>query len=66
VVFLYKVEPGPADRSFGIHVAKLAGVPKPVLERATDILHQLEKGTMKQAHEKQSLQPELFQEDVRL
>jgi DNA mismatch repair protein MutS len=47
VVFLYRVEPGSADRSFGIHVAKLAGVPKPVLERATDILHQLEKGTMK-------------------
>ena len=64
VVFLYKVEPGPADRSFGIHVAKLAGVPKPVLERATDILHQLEKGTMKLDRKGQSPQPELFQEDL--
>ena len=31
VVFLHKVEPGPADRAYGIHVAKLAGVPKPVV-----------------------------------
>jgi DNA mismatch repair protein MutS len=42
VVFLHKVEPGPADRAYGIHVAKLAGVPKPVLERAQTLLHVLE------------------------
>jgi DNA mismatch repair protein MutS len=38
VVFLHKVEPGPADRAYGIHVAKLAGVPKTVLNRAAALL----------------------------
>ena len=42
VVFLHKVEPGPADRAYGIHVAKLAGVPARVLERAKDLLHGFE------------------------
>ncbi len=42
VVFLHKVEPGPADRAYGIHVAKLAGVPASVLERARVLLHRLE------------------------
>ncbi len=42
LVFLHKVEPGPADKSYGIHVAKLAGVPSVVLKRAQQILHQLE------------------------
>jgi DNA mismatch repair protein MutS len=60
VVFLHKVEPGPADRSFGIHVAKLAGVPKPVLERAKDILSKLEKGNMKFDQKSGAQQPELF------
>jgi DNA mismatch repair protein MutS len=60
VVFLHKVEPGPADRSFGIHVAKLAGVPKPVLQRAEDILRKLEKGKMKPDSKSRDGQPELF------
>src|SRR4029077_13369373 len=42
VVFLHKVEPGPADRAYGIHVAKLAGVPKKVLTRAQSLLQTLE------------------------
>ncbi len=42
VVFLYKVLPGGADRSYGIHVAQLAGLPKPVVQRADEILRQLE------------------------
>ncbi len=42
VIFLHKVEPGPADRSFGIHVARLAGVPKAVVERAEVLLKTLE------------------------
>jgi DNA mismatch repair protein MutS len=42
VVFLHKVESGPADRAYGIHVAKLAGVPQKVLERAQTLLHTLE------------------------
>ena len=42
VVFLHKIVPGAADKSYGIHVARLAGVPKEVIERAKDILFQLE------------------------
>lgn len=43
LVFLHEVAAGSADRSYGIHVAKLAGLPQAVLARAADILHQLEK-----------------------
>ncbi len=42
VVFLHKIVPGGADRSYGIHVAQLAGLPAPVIQRATEILTQLE------------------------
>ncbi len=42
VVFLHKIIPGRADRSYGIHVAQLAGLPKPVIQRANEILRQLE------------------------
>jgi DNA mismatch repair protein MutS len=42
VVFLHKIVPGSADKSYGIHVARLAGVPKTVNERAKQILAQLE------------------------
>ncbi|MCL5958815.1 MAG: DNA mismatch repair protein MutS, partial [Chloroflexi bacterium] len=42
VVFLRKIVPGGADRSYGIHVAQLAGLPKSVIRRATDILVDLE------------------------
>lgn len=43
VVFLHKILPGATDQSFGIHVAKIAGVPLPVIERAKDVLLNLEK-----------------------
>jgi len=43
VAFLHKVEPGAADRSYGIQVARLAGVPGPVLQRAREILTNLER-----------------------
>jgi len=43
IVFLYQIVPGGADQSYGIHVARLAGVPAPVLERAREILKFLEK-----------------------
>jgi DNA mismatch repair protein MutS len=43
VVFLHKIVPGATDQSFGIHVAKIAGVPMPVIERAKDVLLNLEK-----------------------
>jgi DNA mismatch repair protein MutS len=42
VVFLHRVVPGGADRSYGIHVAQLAGLPADVTDRARDALHDLE------------------------
>jgi DNA mismatch repair protein MutS len=42
VIFLHKIAPGNADKSYGIHVAKLAGVPEPVLDRAAAVLETLE------------------------
>ncbi|MCP4536199.1 MAG: DNA mismatch repair protein MutS [Chloroflexi bacterium] len=44
IVFLHQVVPGGADRSYGIHVAQLAGVPRPVTHRAEELLAQLESG----------------------
>jgi DNA mismatch repair protein MutS len=43
IVFLHKVVDGPTDRSYGIHVAKLAKMPNPLIERAKMILSELEK-----------------------
>jgi len=42
IVFIHKVVPGPSDKSYGIHVAKLAGLPKNVIARAKKILFELE------------------------
>jgi len=42
VVFLHEVLPGSADRSYGIQVAKLAGLPPPVIARAKSVLAKLE------------------------
>jgi DNA mismatch repair protein MutS len=44
VVFLHEIAPGAADRSYGIHVAKLAGLPAAVIARAEQVLGTLEKG----------------------
>jgi DNA mismatch repair protein MutS len=44
IVFLRKIVPGPADQSYGIQVARLAGMPPEVLERAGEILANLEEG----------------------
>jgi len=52
VVFLHKIIPGGADRSYGIHVAQIAGLPRPIIQRANEILQQLEKtsgNTLEQA-----------------
>jgi DNA mismatch repair protein MutS len=46
VVFLHKIVEGGADKSYGIQVARLAGVPKPVIERAKEILHNLEESEL--------------------
>jgi DNA mismatch repair protein MutS len=42
IVFLRRIVPGGADRSYGIHVAQLAGLPRPVIHRAEEILDELE------------------------
>jgi DNA mismatch repair protein MutS len=42
VLFLYRLQPGGADRSYGIEVGKLAGLPEPVIARARDVLRLLE------------------------
>ena len=44
VVFLHEVARGAADRSYGVQVARLAGLPDAVVQRARDVLHQLESG----------------------
>ena len=44
IVFLKRVRPGPSDRSYGIHVGRLAGLPDRVVERAREILRNLEEG----------------------
>ena len=49
VVFLHEVGPGAADRSYGIHVAKLAGLPRAVTTRAEEVLEILEKGEQSDA-----------------
>ena len=46
VTFLHKIVDGPADKSYGIHVAKIAGLPADLLERADTILTQLEGDTV--------------------
>lgn len=43
VIFLHKIISGGADRSYGIHVAQLAGLPSPVIQRANEIMAELEK-----------------------
>ncbi len=47
IIFLHKILPGPADKSYGIQVARLAGLPKPVLARAKAILSHLEMNSSK-------------------
>jgi DNA mismatch repair protein MutS len=49
VVFLRKILPGGASRSYGIHVARLAGLPPPVIHRAREILTNLESGELSEA-----------------
>ena len=46
IVFLHKIIPGSASQSYGVHVAKLAGVPQALLENAENKLIQLEQGSV--------------------
>jgi len=61
VVFLHEVGPGAADRSYGIHVADLAGLPKAVVARAEEILETLEAGEQSSALTKLADDLPLFQ-----
>ena len=54
IVFLRTIAPGPADKSYGIHVARLAGMPEPVVARAREIMRNLESDELDAA-----LQPKL-------
>ena len=44
IIFLHKILPGSAEKSYGIQVARLAGLPENVIDRAKEVLHQLESG----------------------
>ncbi|MDE6793382.1 MAG: DNA mismatch repair protein MutS [Muribaculaceae bacterium] len=70
VVFLRKLEPGGSEHSFGIHVAKLAGMPPSIVRRADEVLHQLEeksvgatKGKIDNGKQKETYQMSFFQLD---
>jgi DNA mismatch repair protein MutS len=55
IVFLHKLRPGAADRSYGIQVAKLAGLPANVVGRAREVLERLETADGKKAARQEAL-----------
>ncbi|MEW5952757.1 MAG: DNA mismatch repair protein MutS [Bacillota bacterium] len=68
IVFLHRVAPGKADRSYGIHVARLAGLPGEIIARAEEILQNLQKnnngaGEQKQVSSRQREEGTLGEED---
>jgi DNA mismatch repair protein MutS len=66
VIFLHKIAPGGTDRSYGIHVAQLAGLPRSVVARAQEVLDELEGRPPKKgevSRHKTSLQIPLFSQD---
>ena len=62
ITFLHKIKEGSVDKSYGIHVAKLANLPSSLIDRANIILEQYEKGTIKKEVKVQESLP-LFYED---
>lgn len=66
IVFLYKIVPGPTDRSYGIYAAQLAGMPDAAVQRAKELLFQLECGEHLQARSKagQKLLPQTPAENL--
>jgi DNA mismatch repair protein MutS len=46
ITFLRSVVPGATDKSYGVHVAKLAGVPEAVIKRANEVLREIERETV--------------------
>lgn len=65
VVFLHEVCRGAADRSYGVQVAKLAGLPESVVVRARHVLHQLEEGELSGKAERLIDDLPLFNAEVR-
>jgi len=63
VVFLHKILPGRADRSYGLHVAKIAGLPLPLLKRAAMILDELE-NTSASPKKMKAVDPHLTQQSL--
>ena len=63
IVFLRKILPGPSDQSYGIHVAKLAGIPREVLGRAREILFNLERQELDEAGQPVLAQPSFRRRD---
>jgi DNA mismatch repair protein MutS len=61
IIFLHKVRPGGTDRSYGIHVARLAGVPAAVIERAKTLLADLEASRAGQLERAEAAQLGLFE-----
>ncbi len=55
VVFLHKVKRGPADKSYGVHVAELANLPEPILKRARELLVSFEADNQKPQHQAEQL-----------
>jgi DNA mismatch repair protein MutS len=60
VVFLHKIKEGSADKSYGIHVAKIAGIPHKIIDRAYRILRKLESSQIDTEKLKESPQQEFF------
>ena len=58
VIFLRRIQPGGADKSYGIQVAKLAGLPKSVMKRAEEILQEMENSTPTEAGETKKIAPQ--------
>ncbi len=72
VIFLHKIVPGGADKSYGVHVAELAGMPRQVVQRARELINELENSgnpptgtrrTRKRRREPEVIQLPLFVED---
>ncbi len=71
IIFIRKLEPGGSNHSFGIHVAKIAGMPAKVISKANEVMHRLEKShsseknsvTIKEMAEQENVQLSFFQLD---
>lgn len=63
VTFLHKVKEGPIDKSYGIHVARLAGLPEDLLKRAEEFLKSYESGEKKEVYVQQTLELEEMKND---